>query len=100
MRASRVAVASAAVMLALASVPSAGEVQEVWHAPIQNWTLAAFRDKDSRRFHHCAVSVGFNSGITLGFAVDADLQWRMNLRNQAWTLPAGALQAGPPKISR
>jgi hypothetical protein len=81
--------AGAALALIAASVPAAADLEEIWNAPIANWRIAAYRDKDSGHFNNCAVAVRFNSGVVLSFRVDAGQALDLGLVNDAWSWKAG-----------
>jgi hypothetical protein len=87
------AIAAALLALALLAGPAKAELDEIWNAPIANWRIAAYRDRDSGRFNNCAVAVRFNSGIALSFRVDALQRLDLGLVNDAWNWSPGEVPA-------
>jgi len=51
--------------------------------------LGAYTDDTTGQFNHCAVSVGYQSGEYLVFAVDRIFNWSMGLANPSWRLTPG-----------
>lgn len=53
------------------------------------WLIGAYSDDNTGAFSHCAASVTYRSGTTLGFGLGAN-GWTIALANPAWQMPVGA----------
>ncbi|MBT9288020.1 hypothetical protein [Prosthecodimorpha staleyi] len=81
--------AAAAVSLVSAGGPAAAATLET--ARIANWTAVAHASDQTGEFSHCSMSVAYQSGTTLRFAIDRRYDWAMALLNPAWQLPPGQM---------
>jgi len=81
--------AAAAVSLVALGDPAAAATLET--ARIANWTAVAHASDQTGEFSHCSMSVAYQSGTTLRFAIDRRYDWAMALLNPAWQLPPGQM---------
>ena len=53
------------------------------------WKAAAYSDRNSGSFSHCAAEGTYKSGITLVFSVTSKRQWYMGFAHKNWDLSRG-----------
>jgi hypothetical protein len=51
-----------------------------------NWKGAAYTNDTTGRFSHCAMSTGYQSGISMFFAISDNYTWRLGWSNTSWNL--------------
>jgi hypothetical protein len=56
---------------------------------VGNWIAAAFAVPGTNNFDHCGAAASYQSGITIGFAVNGKFQWNLNLYDPNWKLASG-----------
>jgi hypothetical protein len=79
-----------AVWGALIALSATCSAATLYNKNINGWFLGAYTDDTTGQFNHCAVSVGYQSGEYLVFAVDRNFNWSMGLANPSWQLTPGA----------
>lgn len=54
-----------------------------------NWRGSTHFQKTNESFSHCSMSASYKSGISLFFAIDKELKWRIGFANEKWNLKTG-----------